>query len=279
MKLAGVVVLYNPSKDVKDNINSYLEFLDKLYVIDNSSDSHEKDFNDKKMEYIHQDENMGIAYPLNLGCVLAIRDRFNWLLTMDQDTKFNSDVLPVLIDYIENNDTPKDGIVTVWHESNLDVEKPKDKIDYPLTEMTSGNLLNLDIYKIVGKFREDFFIDGVDIEYCLRLKKKGYRIVRFNNVFINHNLGNIEYHKLFGKRFLCTNHNYIRNYYMQRNYRYINEEYKGIAPDYCDMLIHIKLRIFKILMFEKDKYRKIRNIFRGIKDYKKGIKGKYRFTN
>ncbi len=279
MKLAGVVVLYNPSKDVKDNINSYLEFLDKLYVIDNSSDSHEKDFNDEKMEYIHQDENMGIAYPLNLGCVLAIRDRFNWLLTMDQDTKFNSDVLPVLIDYIENNDTSKDGIVTVWHESNLDVEKPKDKIDYPLTEMTSGNLLNLDIYKIVGKFREDFFIDGVDIEYCLRLKKKGYRIVRFNNVFINHNLGNIEYHKLFGKRFLCTNHNYIRNYYMQRNYRYINEEYKGIAPDYCDMLIHIKLRIFKILMFEKDKYRKIRNIFRGIKDYKKGIKGKYRFTN
>lgn len=279
MKLAGVVVLYNPSKDVKDNINSYLEFLDKLYVIDNSSDSHEKDFNDEKMEYIHQDENMGIAYPLNLGCVLAIRDRFNWLLTMDQDTKFNSDVLPVLIDYIENNNTSKDGIVTVWHESNLDVEKPKDKIDYPLTEMTSGNLLNLDIYKIVGKFREDFFIDGVDIEYCLRLKKKGYRIVRFNNVFINHNLGNIEYHKLFGKRFLCTNHNYIRNYYMQRNYRYINEEYKGIAPDYCDMLIHIKLRIFKILMFEKDKYRKIRNIFRGIKDYKKGIKGKYRFTN
>jgi rhamnosyltransferase len=279
MKLAGVVVLYNPSKDVKDNINSYLEFLDKLYVIDNSSDSHEKDFNDEKMEYIHQDENMGIAYPLNLGCVLAIRDRFNWLLTMDQDTKFNSDVLPVLIDYIENNDTSKDGIVTVWHESNLDVEKTKDKIDYPLTEMTSGNLLNLDIYKIVGKFREDFFIDGVDIEYCLRLKKKGYRIVRFNNVFINHNLGNIEYHKLFGKRFLCTNHNYIRNYYMQRNYRYINEEYKGIAPDYCDMLIHIKLRIFKILMFEKDKYRKIRNIFRGIKDYKKGIKGKYRFNN
>ena len=36
MKLAGVVVWYNPSdKDVK-NIQSYIDELDKLYIFDNS---------------------------------------------------------------------------------------------------------------------------------------------------------------------------------------------------------------------------------------------------
>lgn len=280
MKIAGVVVLYNPAEDVINNISSYIDFLDILYVIDNSIDEHYKLVsNYKNIEYIHNNDNEGIAQPLNVAAKKAIEKKYKWLLTMDQDTKFNEKVMPAMIDYINNNDTKKDGIITVWHEANLDVEKPKEDVDYPLTEMTSGNLLNLEIFKKIGPFREDFFIDGVDIEYCLRLKKHNYRVVRLNNVFIDHTLGNIEYHKLFNKVFLCTNHNYIRHYYMQRNYRYINEEYSDIDPHYCDILIHIKKRIFTILFFEKDKYRKIRNIFRGIKDYKRGVKGKYPYKN
>ena len=34
-----------------------------------------------------------------------------------------------------------------------------------------------------------------------------------------------------------------------------------------------------ILAFEKDKYRKLRNMKRGYKDYKKGIKGEYPYKN
>lgn len=35
-KLAGVVILYNPSDDVYYNIMTYYPYLDKLYVLDNS---------------------------------------------------------------------------------------------------------------------------------------------------------------------------------------------------------------------------------------------------
>ena len=274
MKLAGVVVLYEPDDSLLNNINSYIKYLDKLYVIDNSKESHKEIFKDKKIEYTFYNDNKGIAKALNDGCKKAINDSFEWILTMDQDTFVPKEAMEEMIKYIKENDTSKDGIITVWHESNLDTVRPKEKIDYPLDEMTSGEILNLNIFKEIGEFREDFFIDGVDMEYNLRLKKNGYRIVRLNNVSIDHNLGDVTYHKLFGKTFLCTNHSAMRNYYMQRNYRYINEAYKDIAPEFCDMLIRIKLRLFKIIMFENNKIAKIKAIFKGIKDYKKGITGK-----
>ena len=274
-KYCGVVVLYEPDiNEVLKNIDSYIDYLDILYVMDNSKDSHEKYFKNKKIKYTFYGENKGIAKGLNDGCKNAIKENFDWILTMDQDSFMSDKPMSEMIKYIDNNDTSKDGIVTVWHESNLDKEKPKEDIDYPLDEMTSGNFLNLDIFKKIGEFREDFFIDGVDIEYCLRLRKNGLRIVRLNYVSMIHNLGNVTYHKFLGKTFMCTNHSALRNYYMQRNYRYINDEYKDIEPEFCDILIHIKLRLFKIIMFEKDKINKIKHIFKGIKDYKKGIKGK-----
>ena len=278
IKVSGVVVLYNPEDDYINNINSYLDDLDLLYVIDNSDNKH--DFsNNKRIKYIFNNDNLGVAKALNMACEMAIKDKYNWILTMDQDTKFNKNVMSVMKEYIQNNDTTNDAIVVPWHNTKLDIEKSTEQIDYPLQVMTSGNLVNLNIYQKIGKYNEDYFIDGIDIEYCLRIKKYGYRIVRLNNIQIDHDLGNIEYHKFLGKTYLCTNHNYIRNYYIGRNYRYIREKYYDIAPEYCEILTHLKLRIFRIIMFEKDKYRKIRNLFRGVRDYKKGIIGRYNYKN
>ena len=277
IKVAGVVVLYNPDDDYVDNINSYIDDIDLLYVIDNSKDKHE--INNKKIKYIFNNDNIGVAKALNMACEFAIKDKYNWILTMDQDTKFNAGVLTTMKEYIKNNDTSEDAIVVPWHDTKLDIVKSNEDIDYPLQVMTSGNLVNLDIYQKIGGYNEDYFIDGIDIEYCLRIKKCGYRIVRLNTVEIKHDLGNIEYHKFLGKTYLCTNHNYIRNYYIGRNYRYIREKYYDIAPEYCEILTHLKLRIFRIVMFEKDKYRKVRNLFRGVRDYKKGIIGKYNYKN
>jgi len=37
-KIAAVVVLYNPDKNILKNIDSYINSVDKVYVIDNSED-------------------------------------------------------------------------------------------------------------------------------------------------------------------------------------------------------------------------------------------------
>lgn len=278
IKVSGVVVLYNPTNEDLLNINSYIDYIDKLYVVDNSDKPLSKKFNNK-IEYIFNNGNLGMAKALNIGVEKALNDGYKWLLTMDQDTILNENIFEEVFKVIKEKDTSEIAIITPWHNTKLGVKKSNDLIDYPLDVMTSGNFVNLDIVSKIGKFREELFIDGIDIEYCLRIKKYNYKIMRLNYVEMNHNLGNIEHHKMFGRDWICTNHNYIRNYYMARNYRYIKREYKDIAPDFCNTLVKYKSIVFKIVMFENDKYRKIRNIFRGIIDYKRGITGKYRFKN
>ena len=62
---AGLVVLYNPDRNVIENIQSYIRQLSKLYVVDNSEVCKNKiienikAFNNSK--YIFNSENLGIA--------------------------------------------------------------------------------------------------------------------------------------------------------------------------------------------------------------------------
>lgn len=277
MKLAGVVVWYNPSKKDIKNIDSYIKAVDKLYIVDNSENgsNESKIPNSKKVEYIYQNENLGIAKALNITCYKAIKEKYKFILTMDQDSCFKSNDVDKMKTKISSLDLSKIGIISPWHKTKLKLEKPKEEIDYPLDVMTSGNILNLDIFQKIGGFKEFLFIDGVDIEYCLNLKKNGYKVMRINSIELQHDLGDIFYRNFLGKEFMCDNHNYLRIYYMTRNYRYIRKEYRNIAPEFCDILVKIKGLIFKIVFYEKDKFRKLRSIVFGIYDYKHNNYGKY----
>ena len=277
MKLAGVVVWYNPSKKDIKNIDSYIKSVDKLYIVDNSENgsNESKIPNSKKVEYIYQNENLGIAKALNIACYKAIKEKYKFILTMDQDSCFKSNDVDKMKTKISSLDLSKIGIISPWHKTKLKLEKPKEEIDYPLDVMTSGNILNLDIFQKIGGFKEFLFIDGVDIEYCLNLKKNGYKVMRINSIELQHDLGDIFYRNFLVKEFMCDNHNYLRIYYMTRNYRYIRKEYRNIAPEFCDILVKIKGLIFKIVFYEKDKFRKLRSIVFGIYDYKHNNYGKY----
>ena len=280
-KIAGVVVLYEPTNSDLDNIQTYINDIDILYVIDNSKNNNQdRIIKNNKIKYIFNNANIGVSSALNIAAKNAIEDGYKWLLTMDQDTQFKTDTMPAMKKAIEENDTENIGIITPWHDTKLKIKKPEEEIDYPLEVMTSGNLVNLDIYSKIGGFKDWLFIDGIDIEYGLNLRKNGYKIMRLNYISIDHNLGDIEYKNfLWEKDIYCSNHNYIRKYYMARNYLYIKDMYLDTNKEYVKKLGNQKRNILIILLFEKDKYRKIRNIFRGYRDYKKGIKGKYRYKN
>src|SRR5574344_1487500 len=269
MKIAGVVVFYNPDNNIMDNINTYLPKLDKLYVVDNSihKDNSKLLSNSKKIIYINNQDNLGIAKALNIGCERAIKDKYSWILTMDQDSKFTGDNLNKLIDYVLNNDCQNIGIVTPYHLIETNIPRPKEKIDHPIEVMTSGNLLNLNIYQKVGGFKDWLFIDDVDIEYCMNIKSKGYDIVRLDDVELQHHLGNYKEYHILGHRVLTSNHNYIRRYYMTRNSYYIYDMYHKYFPEHCDYIRGgIKFQARNILFLEKDKYRKLRNMLRGKRD-------------
>lgn len=286
MKLAGVVVLYNPDSKVKKNIDSYIKYLDKLYIVDNSNNDMIFDYKDKKVEYIKNNKNLGIASALNIAAKKAISDKFEWLLTMDQDSMFEKGELDKMLEFIEKlrtdsyiqmiNTTSYDeiGLVSPLHKTVMNVDGDEKGIDFPMTVMTSGNIINLSAYQKIGGYKEWFFIDGVDFDYCLNLKMHGYKVIRLNFVYLKHNLGDAVTKNIFGKKIYSLNHSPLRRYYIVRNRHYLYDLYKNDYRDYCKLeLSRTRNEAIKILLCETQKIRKLSYMFKGYIDYKLGKKG------
>ena len=275
MKLACVIVLYNPSDDNIQNIRLIEDYLDVIYVVDNSEDIVKRLINNKKIRYIKLGKNEGIAKALNIGAKLAIKDGFNWLLTLDQDSHITNEIINTMKNFILKNQNIFFGLISPYQDINSN-EKIKDvEFEEQVEVMTSGNIINLNIYKKIGGFKDWLFIDCVDTDYCMNLNKNGYKVLRLNKLVMKHELGNLKIHTLFGKKYLCYNHNATRRYYIVRNTLYINKMYKNIYPEYCKHLIRIqKGQVKRIIVFENDKIKKLKFMLKGYLDYKKGITGK-----
>jgi rhamnosyltransferase len=278
-EVAAAIVIYNPDNNFIENIMSYLDQVELVYVIDNS-DISDKILIDKikgldKVKYFGNTMNLGIATALNLAAEQAISDEYAFLLTMDQDSKASSNLIEKLYSIIIGG--ADIGIVAAEHfdPDVHDFFKLK-KTEDVLFTMTSGNLLNLSAYKITGKFLDKLFIDHVDHEYCLRLKKQGFRTIKTNETFIYHKLGRAVKKKLFGFTLCPSHHSPIRLYYRTRNRFYVNNLYKNIFPNYVKIDRKNFLReLIEIYFFEKDLWEKTIMILHGYIHYKKNIMGKY----
>ncbi len=83
--------------------------------------------------------------------------------------------------------------------------------------ITSGALTNLQVWEKLGGFRDDFFIDYVDTEYCLRAKRAGYKILVSAGAKLYHRLGDKREVKRLGLTLKPTFHSPLRLYYVARN--------------------------------------------------------------
>lgn len=280
-KIAGVIVLYNPEKSVITNIQSYIDNIDILFAVDNSDQKKPSIIKtlleNPKICYIDNHGNQGIAHALNIGANKAINMDYKWLLTMDQDSKATQGMLTKMIHYIQTHATSKISIVSPFHANRYQQNSlSKEPYSTVLTTMTSGNLLNLDVFQKIGGFTENLFIDYVDNEYCLHGNLLEYRVVQVNDSVLEHNLGDLKQYRMLWKQFYSTNHNPIRRYYMTRNRFKIIELYQNHFPEYCNFE---KSRFFVdfiiVLLYEKQKIAKFKMMLRGYLDYKRGIFGKY----
>lgn len=277
MKLAGVVVLYNPDQKVINNINSYIDELDALYLVDNSSADNSTLFMNEKVEYIPLRKNTGIAHALNVGAKKAIDHNFRYLLTMDQDSMFEKDALKNMKSIIDADDEKDQvGIYSPFHKTAISEPVPEELFTSPLVVMTSGNIINLDIYKCVEGFKEWMFIDCVDFEYGLNVRKHGYTIKQINTVFLDHELGDYEIKHVFKKKIFCDNHSALRRYYIVRNSFYLYDMYHDDYPDYCQAVVkQAKQSFFYATVFEEHGFKKLIYMIRGYRDYRRGKKGEY----
>ncbi|MGC4231687.1 MAG: glycosyltransferase [Niabella sp.] len=234
-KVFGVVILFNPQEGVNRNISSYLSFVDKLLVIDNSEPPAKVDLGEledkDKVVLIAEGSNKGIAIRLNEAARYALSEGASWLLTMDQDSFFDESNLVLYQEYFQQH-KHKDRVAMF----GVEFEQLPGNIGNETIEayniITSGSLVNLTIYKCIGGFDEALFIDDVDVEYCIRAGLNGYKTLKFKNVYLHHSLGSVlQYRSL--KSFKKTPrvlHTPLRIYYMVRNHLYVNKKYKSKLP-------------------------------------------------
>ena len=274
MYFAGIVILYNPDKDVLDNIATYIEELDCLYVFDNTEKPDVKIVTKiqemRHVQYISFGENKGISYALNYALTLA--KSFKFLLTMDQDSKFYEGMMRRYKNYVESIYS-KDNSVAMFsvHYDGLKITTVSNEFVDVERAITSGSIINTDIARRIGGFDENLFIDEVDHEFCYRARSKGYKIMCITTINMHHNMGKPISIGIFGKKYLALNHNPIRKYYIFRNNIYLMKKYPSIR-EYC--VIELFKNFIKMILVEPDKWNKTLFAYRGLRDAFAGKMGK-----
>lgn len=280
---AAVVILYNPQNTINEILSSYIHSVDMIYVIDNSEElniNFSKSIDESKCKYVFNGGNLGIAKALNIGCQMAINDGFKWVLTMDQDSSFlsfNKEEIAAVITGNVNSE------IALYYPTYIIGDTTYDKFlvenNEPIVVMTSGNIINLDVYSSVNGFEEKLFIDYVDTDYCLKIKAVGCKISHLSSLRLQHALGNSRYVKFLFINALVTNHSHIRRYYITRNRFYVMKKYKKVSKIFFNSELKVFINeLLKILFFESNKLLKIKSILKGYVDFRNKIYGELKYN-
>lgn len=269
-----IIVLYNLELD--DEVMARLFNIKniKYIVVDNSDQITGNADKLNRLSYVHyisNDKNLGIATALNIGCQYALEQGCKWVITMDQDSKITDEILDKLFDFAITTPNLNAAVISPRHvmKNNNKINIPDEDAQYSdgLYAMSSGNLLNLEVWNKLGRFMDELFIDMVDVEYYCRVISSGYKVITLNKVPMEHSLGNFETRKFCGRSLKILNHNYVRKYYQVRNGMYVYFKYRKLTPQ-VTIVLHFVISLFIKLPFEKnDKLRKLRYMLIGACDY------------
>ena len=288
-KVAAIIVSYNPDNNLLDSINLLINQVERIIIVDNGSESEKKkniklirDIDKEKVEIIFNEENLGIATALNIGVRSALKQGYNWILTMDQDSKVSKNMVEKMLEvYNGIDEKERKDILSIFPNfvdervQSIEENSDMDAYKYVDADITSGNLLRAEVFDKVGFFDDSLFIDLVDTDFCMRLNEKNIKMIKVRDAILYHSLGESQSVKsIFGK-FNTSNHSALRRYYMTRNRFYTWEKYKDLNSFTLNRDKSLfKKEFVKIILGEKDKVNKIKMVFKGYKDYKKGIRGK-----
>jgi rhamnosyltransferase len=280
--LCGIVVIYNPDETIMANIASYINQLSHLYIVDNSEESDDTLVNricaiSNSISYHKFGENRGIATALNEGCKLGSNDGYKWILTMDQDSFFDSGEF---FESIFGAEYPATAIIAASY--NHVHFKPAASAFSGLLEtgfvITSGNVLNLTAWLKSGGFMDKLFIDEVDNEFCIRAGLNGYKILTTKKIYLRHHLGQdvTVSNFLTGQKRKVSRHSPLRVYYVVRNNLYLWRKFAFSAPAFViNRLRNIVSQAFKIFLYFPDKKNYLRFILKAVKHALTGRYGKF----
>lgn len=284
--LCALVVTHQPDAGLALRLNCIARQVSAVIIVDNGSADPglltlSKIAQDAKFDLRLNRANLGVARALNIGMERAAMRGFSWVLLLDQDTRVDADIVANLF-ALHAAFPHKDRLAVIgsgFHDATTRAPvcrcgEPSGPLwEHAESVITSGSLLSVQAYAAIGRFRDEFFIDCVDFEYCLRATAQGYYVINSRRSLMSHAVGAPTQHRLFGATKWTTNHSPARRYYIARNNTVLLRE----SGRYRRGLWVLKslLRCFRlcrrVVLFETQKTLKVRAVIQGWWD---GVRGR-----
>jgi rhamnosyltransferase len=210
----------------------------RILIVDNSPQALELDLRPEiSIRRWHHPENIGIAGGLAIAVANCIAQGDDFLWTFDQDSVADSDCLAALIDLYHQQSGPVGTVApTVIDARTGEYVRPSrwlgdrfkgflpDDISQPYqcdAPITSGCLVALTAAKQVPLPDPRLIIDGLDLDYGLRLQQAGYANWIAPNARLLHHFGIPKAINLLGIRKTLQLYSPFRHYYICRNHTYL----------------------------------------------------------
>jgi rhamnosyltransferase len=274
MKSFGLIfVLYEPNAEYLANLTWARIICPTVVVVDNSPEAdpelHER-LRNEGLDLIFNRNQGGLAGAYNRGVERLLAHNCDVFFLLDQDTEIDSFFFEKMMDAARTLGKEEFLIGPRIYEINLkkcmSAFPPGKRFPLPVRvdEQTSGMIPTLCIissgsaisaaaYHRLGKFREDYFIECVDVEYSLRAVSRDVTVCMNADVEIRQTTGQIERH---GKLF-TTNHASWRRYYGTRNAVHCLRLYRERWSLHWLITPLVLYWSLCILLFDTDKLRKL----------------------
>lgn len=267
MRILTGIVTFNPEIDrLKENLNSIVPQDTDILIFDNGSKNiaEVSELAQKKnCKIISVLQNQGIAFGLKQIMDYAIKNGYEWVLTLDQDSITTTKLIDEYKKYCGDS---KVGALTcnIKDRNFFEVfEKKENTVQNVRTCITSGCFMRVAAYKSTSGYDVSMFIDFVDFDICYALIKAGYSIIKIPFEGLLHEDGHGVNVSFFGKKYIMYHKSAWRRFYMMRNEIYLARKFPEIQSPFITTL-RCFWQICLVFIYEEDKFSKLKNGLRGV---------------
>jgi rhamnosyltransferase len=273
-RIAAVVTAYHPDERLLAVVDSVKASCAEVVVVDNTpegaaSTADKIPADDSTVTVLRPGVNRGLSHALNLG-VSRLSRAVEAVVFLDQDSVLEPDVVPRLAEHLAD---PSIGVATPapWdtvHERFYETFSGRhDDVADRAISITSGMLIRRTLLDRVGEFREDFFVDYADLEYSLRVRRTGARIVQDKRLKLPHSIGDRRTHRFLGMRVAVTHKAPWRDYWQLRNGLITIREQGRFSPAWAvTAALYLGRAAVHAMVFEDDRRAHTRAVLHGVRD-------------
>lgn len=261
-KLLAVVITYYPDKELLlRNINAFLTHVDKVLIWENTPTPESEKYRfitGDQIEYQTRGYNVGISVALNYSLKYAQSQGYEYILTMDQDSCF------------ENFKTYREKAISKLQIEEsiigpiINADTLKDEFSSISTYIiTSGVLARVSTLLSIGGYCEEFKVDAIDLELCLRAHANNIPIYRYLGCQLIQQFGTPDEIIIFGRKIVTCGYSPFRLFGIFRNHIITYRRYNHSPYVFNLIKIYYRHLIPGIICIDKDKFKKLWAIIKG----------------